>query len=136
IHHPSGEEKAVSFSTTSLTTVNSCIGSGGSATHWQVFWSDGVTEAGSSGSGIWDPSTHRLVGTLSGGFSSCSNPGSPDCYGKLAVAWSSGSTAATRLRDWLDPQNIGLTSSAGVDPFERVIPLAAGSSFVAESCAN
>jgi len=103
IHHPNGAEKAISFSTTALTTVNSCIGSGGSATHWQVFWSAGVTEPGSSGSGIWDPVTHRLVGTLSGGTSDCTRPNSPDCYGKLAVAWASGNTAATRLRDWLDP---------------------------------
>ncbi len=136
IHHPNGDEKAISFSTTPLTTINSCIASGGSATHWQVFWSAGVTEPGSSGSGIWDPSTHRLVGTLSGGTSDCTRPGSPDCYGKLAVAWAGGNSAATRLRDWLDPQATGLISIAGVDPYERVIPLTAGSSLVTESCAN
>jgi hypothetical protein len=136
IHHPNGDEKAISFSTTSLTTVNSCIGSGGSATHWRVLWSEGVTEPGSSGSGIWGPSTHRLVGTLSGGTSDCTKPSFPDCYGKLSVAWASGSSATTRLRDWLDPQTTGLTSVAGVDPYQRVIPLSAGTSLVSESCSN
>jgi hypothetical protein len=136
IHHPTGDEKAISFSTTPLTTVNSCIGSGGSATHWRVLWSAGVTEAGSSGSGIWDPSTHRLVGTLSGGTSGCTKPDLPDCYGKLSVAWASGSSAATRLRDWLDPQDKGLTSVAGMDPYQRVILVSAGSSLAAESCSN
>lgn len=136
IHHPNGDEKAISFSTTPLNTVNSCIGSGGSATHWQVLWSAGVTEPGSSGSGIWDPSTHRLVGTLSGGTSDCSKPSFPDCYGKLSVAWASGSTATTRLRDWLDPQNSGVTSMAGLDPFQRVILIAAGTALVSESCSN
>jgi hypothetical protein len=136
IHHPNADEKAISFSTTPLTTVNSCIGSGGSATHWQVFWSAGVTEQGSSGSGIWDPSTHGLVGTLSGGTSDCSKPSFPDCYGKLSLAWVGGSSAATRLRDWLDPRNTGLTSVAGLDPYERVILVPAGSSLSSESCPN
>jgi len=136
IHHPNGEEKAISFSTTPLTTVSSCIGSGGSATHWRVLWSAGVTEPGSSGSGIWDPSMHQLVGTLSGGTSDCTKPTSPDCYGKLSVAWASGSSAATRLRDWLDPQNTGLTSVAGVDPYQRVLLVSVGSSLAHESCSN
>ncbi|HXI53269.1 MAG TPA: trypsin-like peptidase domain-containing protein [Candidatus Saccharimonadales bacterium] len=136
IHHPNGDEKAISFSTTPPTTVSSCIGSGGSATHWQVIWNAGVTEPGSSGSGIWNPSTHRLVGTLSGGTSDCTKPSSPDCYGKLAVAWASGSSAGTRLSDWLDPQNTGLISLAGMDPSQRIILLPAGSSLVTESCPN
>ena len=136
IHHPNADEKAISFSTTPLSTVNSCVGSGGIATHWRVLWSAGVTEPGSSGSGIWDPSTHRLVGTLSGGTSSCTKPDFPDCYGKFSVAWASGSSTATRLRDWLDPQNTGLTGVAGMDPYQRVVLVSAGSSLTAESCSN
>ena len=136
IHHPNGDEKAISFSTTPLGTVNSCIGSGGSATHWQVLWSAGVTEPGSSGSGIWDPSTHRLVGTLSGGTSDCTKPSFPDCYGKLSVAWASGSSATTRLRDWLDSRNTGVSSVAGMDPNQRVILLPSGSSLATEGCPN
>ena len=72
IHHPNADVKAISFSGNPLTTVDSCIGSGRS-THWQVIWTSGVTEVGSSGSGIWDPATHKLVGTLSGGQSVCSS---------------------------------------------------------------
>ena len=64
IHHPNADEKSISFSSNALTTVDSCIGSGNN-THWNVFWYSGVTEPGSSGSGIWDPATHKLVGTLS-----------------------------------------------------------------------
>jgi Trypsin-like peptidase domain len=133
IHHPNGDEKAISFSSTTLTTVGSCIAAT-SSTHWQVIWSSGVTEPGSSGSGIWNPLTHRLVGMLSGGDSFCDTPAGPDCYGKFSLAWDSGSSAASRLRDWLDPQNTGITSVPGMNPgVVRIEPV--GFTLLTESCA-
>ena len=82
-------------------------------THWQVVWNSGVTEVGSSGSGLWNPANHRLLGTLSGGESDCTTPTGPDCYGKFSVAWGSGAAATNRLRDWLDPLNTGVNSVPG-----------------------
>ena len=115
IHHPNTDEKAISFNTNSLSTGNSCIGSGGSNTHWYVDdWEDGTTEPGSSGSGLWDSGTHSLVGFLSGGLASCSNI-NYDCYGKFSVAWN-GSSSSARLKDWLDPGNTGASSVAGSYP--------------------
>jgi hypothetical protein len=99
-----------------------------------VVWSAGVTEPGSSGSGIWNPSNHRLIGTLSGGGSDCTTPSSPDCYGKFSVAWASGSSSADRLRDWLDPLNTGVTGVDGNDPAGVAVVVADGYSVVAESC--
>jgi len=117
IHHPSGDEKAISFNTTALTTVNSCIGSGGINTHWEVDdWEQGTTEPGSSGSGLWDPATKKIVGHLSGGIASCANLLGFDCYGKFSVAWDSGSTAASRLKDWLDPLDQGDLMVEGMYP--------------------
>ncbi len=117
IHHPSGDEKAISFNDDPLTTINGCITGTGVDTHWEVDnWEDGTTERGSSGSGLWDPDTHLLVGFLSGGSASCSNPTGLDCYGKVSVAWDDGSGAGTNLKPWLDPNNIGITSIAGSDP--------------------
>jgi hypothetical protein len=133
IHHPNGDGKCISFSSNPLTTVNSCIGSGFS-THWQVIWTSAVTEPGSSGSGIWDPTSRKLVGTLSGGGSDCSTPNDPDCYGKFSVAWASGSTSATRLKDWLDPMNTGVSSVAGSDPESVPAIVVAGNSLLAEGC--
>ena len=124
IHHPNGDEKAISFSSATLTTVDSCISMSAFNTHWQVIWNDGVTEPGSSGSGIWNPVTHRVVGILSGGDSFCATPAGPDCYGKFSLAWGSGSTAATRLRDWLDPLNTGVTAVPGMNPsVVRILPM-------------
>ncbi|NOT53740.1 MAG: hypothetical protein HOP18_03965 [Deltaproteobacteria bacterium] len=123
IHHPSGDEKAISFNDDPLTTSNSCIGSGGSNTHWHIAnWEDGITEPGSSGSGIWDPVNKKLVGFLSGGLSSCSSPAEFDCYGKFSVAWD-GSTAATRLRDWLDPLGQGPMTVDGANPSDRFLSI-------------
>ncbi len=137
IHHPNGDEKSISFSTSNLTTIPTCLVDGATAlTHWQVYWSSGVTEPGSSGSGIWDPATHKLVGSLSGGDSLCETPLDPDCYGKFSVAWANGTTAATRLRDWLDPLNNGPSSVAGLDPFLQRSPKIANLTLAGGNCGN
>jgi hypothetical protein len=133
IHHPECDVKAISFSSNALTTVNNCIAPVGTNTHWQVIWSLGDTEPGSSGSGFWDTATHRLVGTLSGGGASCGNLTGPDCYGKFAVAWASGDSPAERLADWLDPQDTGTNSVPGVDTTTQTLLIPAGSSLLSES---
>jgi hypothetical protein len=133
IHQPDASVKCISFSSNTLATVSSCIDTGGTNTHWQVIWSEGVTEPGSSGSGIWDPTTHLLVGTLSGGQSSCSYPDGPDCYGKFSVAWYADGSPADELSDWLDPENTGVIRAPGIDPMLYSIIRPASSSLVAES---
>lgn len=133
IHHPNGDEKSISFSTTPLTTVNNCIGTGGVNSHWHVQWSAGVTEPGSSGSGLWDSSTHMVVGFLSGGASACGGADLTDCYGKVSVAWD-GTSSATRLKDWLDPQNTGLFSIAGREKGSKPFIVEAGATLATEGC--
>ncbi len=115
IHHPSADIMKISTYTTPLTSYNA----GGTGTHWQVTWAattngHGVTEQGSSGSPIFN-SSGKIVGTLTGGQSYCSTPTQADWYGKFYYHWDqNGTTAATRLKDWLDPTNTGVTSLAGV----------------------
>ena len=112
IHHPDADEKAISFNDDPLTTMDSCINSGGDDTHWRVDnWEIGTTEPGSSGSGLWDPDSKLLVGFLSGGQAACGND-QFDCYGKFAVAWD-GDDPTTRLRDWLDPDETMAMSVEG-----------------------
>ena len=128
IHHPSGDVKKITAGPMPGTTDN-CIGTGGSTTntHWETGpYSQGTTEGGSSGSGLFVPANNGgghdrlLIGTLSGGFAACSttNPSQPndetDCYGKLANAWAGSSTSA-RLRDWLDPSGSGALTTDGID---------------------
>ena len=117
IHHPSGDEKAISFNTNAVTstaytdnTVN------GGAHYWRVDdWEDGTTEGGSSGSCLWDANSGLCVGTLTGGYASCTASNQSDWYGKFSSSWTGGGTNATRLSNWLDPGATGQLTLNG-DP--------------------
>ncbi|MFN8178058.1 MAG: proprotein convertase P-domain-containing protein [bacterium] len=114
IHHPNCDEKAISFENDAL-VITSYLGTTtpGDGSHWEVrHWESGVTEPGSSGSGIWD-TNHRLVGQLHGGYSSCSLPHDPDWYGRVSMSWNGGGTPSSRLKDWLDPLNSGVQTLNG-----------------------
>ncbi len=139
LHHPRGDVAKVTASNMAPRTTNNCIGTGGTSfnTHWLSGpYQQGTTEGGSSGSGLWIPAGEgggtgkRLIGMLSGGNADCStgNPTQPnggiDCYGKMSAAWD-GSSAGTRLRDWLDPGATGTRSLAGRfqdTPFHPIPP--------------
>ncbi|MEM9530144.1 MAG: proprotein convertase P-domain-containing protein [Pseudomonadota bacterium] len=129
IHHPRVAEKSISFNTDPLTTVNNCIGGGGSASHWEVNnWEDGTTEPGSSGSAIFDPDNKLVVGFLSGGSASCTSITS-DCYGKFSEGWDNGGSDAENLAPWLDPNDTGVMMVPGANPTAFAIaatPEAAG----------
>ena len=96
IHHPEGSHKRISFGTARQPNAGNC------PTGQQclrVDWSSGVTEPGSSGSGIWvgnpsDPGGPKLIGTLIGGLSACNASPSEmwDVYGRFSVTYPSIST--------------------------------------------
>lgn len=117
IHHPSGDIKKISTYVSTLTTANWSGGMPGG--YWRVYWAatvthHGVTEGGSSGSPIFNPSK-RIVGTLTGGGSYCNTPNSPDYYGKFDKHWdANGTSAIQRLAPWLDPCNLGVTELDGL----------------------
>jgi lysyl endopeptidase len=118
IHHPSADVKAISFSNS--TPTSTFWGSGTTnplGDHWRANWSSGVTEPGSSGSCLFSTATKRCIGQLHGGPSACGAPPANlwDQYGKFSVSWNGGGTAATRLKDWLDPGSTGTTGMDG-DP--------------------
>ena len=101
IHHPSGDIKKIALSSSPYVSDSYFTAD---ETHWHVFWSDGVTEGGSSGSPVFDQ-YRRIVGQLHGGSSACGSDDLSDFYGKFYLSWSGGGTPETRLSDWLDPQN-------------------------------
>jgi len=106
IHHPSTDEKAISFEDdpTFITSYLSNT-SPGDGTHLRlVDWDDGTTEGGSSGSPLYN-ADHHIVGQLHGGYASCNNDLS-DWYGRFHVSWEGGGTSNSRLRDWLDPDGL------------------------------
>ncbi|MEA3504673.1 MAG: T9SS type A sorting domain-containing protein [Bacteroidota bacterium] len=117
IHHPQGDIKKISTYDNKLVT--SQYNGNGVNSHWKVFWSEtdngrGVTEGGSSGSPIFN-NNGLIVGTLTGGWSSCNTPTQPDYYGKISWSWDkNGSTPTEGLKNWLDPNNSGITSLEGL----------------------
>lgn len=101
IHHPSGDLKKISFGVVGdvqfceLPTVSVPSFPSGTffcnpsdlGTFLHITFDQGVTEGGSSGSGIFLNGTHTLVGTLTGGSSSCSSPQGSNYYGRFDLAY-------------------------------------------------
>jgi len=130
IHHPSGDIKKISTYSSTLTsaTWNGSGYIGATNAHWRTSWiattnGHGVSEGGSSGSPIFN-SAGRVLGTLTGGSSSCSTP-YWDLYGKFSYHWqSNGGSSAYQLEPWLDPNNSGVTYLDGWDPNDSNPPVA------------
>ncbi len=125
IHHPTGDIKKISTYVVPANTTTAVMSSGeigATNAHWQIFFAatqngHGITEQGSSGSPLFDQNK-RVVGTLTGGSSSCNNPTYQNLYGKLWYHWDQ---SAQKMKDYLDPRGTGLeyidgTYSAGIDP--------------------
>lgn len=94
IHHPAGDVKKYSLGTVTLLSGNI----DGLGPFYRVRWSTGVTEGGSSGSGLFTVSgtgSYQLRGGLYGGTSYCSAPSDPDYYSRLADVYSSISSYLT-----------------------------------------
>ncbi len=117
IHHPAGDIKKIS---TYKTPIQSSTFWNGLPSHWKLIWAEtangkSIMQGGSSGSPLFDE-YGRIVGDLTGGYASnsCSNP-SPAYYGKVWYSWDqNGTTSAHRLKDWLDPNDIGIEKLGGV----------------------
>ncbi|WP_029920732.1 trypsin-like serine peptidase [Nevskia soli] len=116
IHQPGGDVKKISLFSrpTSKVTVQ-LQNTLRTVQAWDVVWSLGITEDGSSGSGLYN-SNHHLIGVLSGGSSSCASPGGDDVFGRLDVAWTAQALASGQLKAHLDPNNTGAKCVAGRNP--------------------
>jgi len=83
---------------------------------WRVVWSQGTVEPGSSGGPLFN-NEHLLIGQVHGGNTSdiCTS-NDHAFFGRFDLSWNGGGTSATRLRDWLDPDNTGATSVGATSP--------------------
>ncbi len=111
IHHPSGDVMKISRAENAVTVASY----GGTINqHWRANWSPqnngagqivtAITEGGSSGSPLFDQN-HRIIGQLNGGPSVCDGSQLWDFYGRFDLSWTGNGTDATRLSNWLDPNN-------------------------------
>lgn len=116
-HHPGGIRKKVSLAKT-ITGDGTFNQNTVPNTHWSTTWEIPGTQGGSSGSALFERSTGRIIGTLSGGPPM---PGDGDCenmkvgnalYAKLSRAWTNtagdgGASDSTSLNLHLDSANTG-----------------------------
>jgi outer membrane protein assembly factor BamB len=93
IHHPEGSHKRISFGNARQPLTGNCLPG---QQCLRVDWTSGVTEPGSSGSGVWtgspnDPGGPKLIGNLTGGVSDCGNTPANmwDVYGRFSVTYPS-----------------------------------------------
>ncbi|WP_051285457.1 T9SS type A sorting domain-containing protein [Aequorivita capsosiphonis] len=115
IHHPNGDIMKICRDDSGAEKIDAngtkvwLIGGGahGTGNGWEV----GTTESGSSGSPLFNEQG-KIIGQLYAGQSACvglENNHDYDIYGRFGVSWNSGNSPETRLMDWLDPANTGIT---------------------------
>ena len=112
IHHPSGDVKKITLNNGNTLTYSTWFQTPVDS-HWHTIWDDGVTEGGSSGSPLYDQNK-RIIGQLHGGASICGGSDLSDDYGKFSVSWD-GISPTSRLKDWLDPNNLNVSTLDGLD---------------------
>ncbi len=117
IHHPNGDIMKICRDDSGAVHENAngtevwLIGgvSIGTGNGWEI----GTTESGSSGSPLFNESG-RIIGQLYAGQANCNgieNNNDYDIYGRFGVSWNTGNTPESRLKDWLDPNNTGRTTT-------------------------
>ncbi|MCD7977963.1 MAG: hypothetical protein LUG51_12730 [Tannerellaceae bacterium] len=127
IHHPQGDIKKISTFTqpaTDYTWVESGGTTGATSAHFNIIFSKtvngyGVTEGGSSGSPLFNENK-LVVGTLTGGNSSCNYLNGLNVYGKFSFHWNKyGTDISQRMDVWLDPLNKGVETLNGMNQLTR-----------------
>lgn len=122
IHHPGGAIKKISVD---INPAQSVTGFGGRLVNgfWQVVWDQGMTEGGSSGCPLYDQN-QRVIGQNLGGIAAqCENPQAvTKVFGKFSESWAHGGSSTNQLKNWLDPNNSGVTTLNGIDAVTGVAP--------------
>ncbi len=123
IHHPGGAIKKISVD---MNPAQSVTGFGGRLVNgfWQVVWDMGMTEGGSSGCPLYDQN-QRVIGQNLGGITAqCENPQAvTKVFGKFSESWAHGGSSTNQLKNWLDPNNSGVTTLDGIDAVTGVAPV-------------
>lgn len=95
-------------------------------THWNVLFTSGLPENGSSGGPLFDQNK-RVVGQLHGGVNSVL------LFGKLSLSWNYVPVYNQQLSYWLDPTNTQVTTLDGI---WKIPPKANFSAEIQEVCVN
>ncbi|WP_439490671.1 trypsin-like serine peptidase [Algoriphagus sp.] len=102
ITHPRGDVMKVATYNTA-TTQQTFLG----VNTWRANWVSGTVEPTSSGGPLYD-NNRRVIGQLTGGnLADICTTNDHAFFGRFDISWTGGGTNATRLSNWLDPNNTG-----------------------------
>lgn len=100
VHHPRGDKQKISFG--AINSFTSCQSTGdesfscrstapGAGNFFEVNWTSGITEPGSSGAALFTQNGHYVIGQLYGGGTTCTSPTTgSDYFGRFDVAYTAG----------------------------------------------
>jgi hypothetical protein len=116
IHHPAADVMKISlYSEPLIPDIQPTTG----RIAWRVKLSDGIVQGGSSGSPLFNENglvIGQHIGRDVNNLLSCNNLNAFAYAGRLNVSWTGGGTPQTRLHDWLDPDNTGVTTIGATSP--------------------
>lgn len=118
IHHPGGSVKRLNLCNGKVTLTSYKVSGANfdANAHWKIArWNTGCTAGGSSGSPLFD-ANNKIIGCLTGGASTCSNPNN-DYYYALKASWDSKADSSKQLKCWLDPIGSTQLLCEGFDPY-------------------
>jgi len=119
IHHPLGDVKKVSVDNNSP-TISSFSNEFISNSFWKIGkWDVGTTEAGSSGGPLFNDKK-LLIGSLTGGTSTCSDP-TDDLFAMFSKQWNYYNSPNLQLKAWLDPDNTGIQEIPTLNPYDTSV---------------
>jgi hypothetical protein len=118
IHHPQGDVMKISRDN------QAPVFDGFSGAQcWRLGLDQGATQGGSSGSPYFDQN-HRIIGQHygidDGNLPVCNR--SRKFGGRFDLSWTGGGTNATRLSNWLDPNNIGAITTNTTNVSNLITP--------------
>ena len=120
IHHPQGTYKKISTSK-SVPYIDTYPNEDDETNydlncHWHIAkWNTGTTETGSSGSALLN-SSKKIIGILSGGYASCTDPVN-DYFQMFSKAWDSFPAKENQLKYWLAGGS-GITETEAYNPYD------------------
>ena len=120
LHHPVGDNMKISTydEPARVYPFVSSDFNGDRNAHWNVTFKKtanghGVTDEGSSGAPLFNQNK-LIVGTLTGGNSTCVYTGGLNIYGRMSYHWDKYKTdSSTRMDIWLDPLNLNVMTFPG-----------------------
>lgn len=121
ISHPYGDVMKIATDNSGPSVGNI---QGYSNTGWRNLYDDGAVEPGSSGSPMLDQN-RRAVGQLYSNTQPTTTPCNTQTggsnFGRFDISWDGGGTSSTRLKDWLDPNNVSPTTLNTFDPLNQYV---------------